>query len=84
MTHTHVGYRGNVAYEHTGKLFGHGVPVPGAVHALNHLDFVRFVGDRYRTLCGKTMGGGTTVHGATGGPAVTCKRCLAARPEDER
>lgn len=84
QTHTHVGYRENVAYEHTGKLFGHGLSVLGQVHAANYLDFQRFVGSRYRTLCGKTLGGRSAAEKADGGPAVTCKRCLRAIRRNEK
>ena len=77
-THTHTGQKNNIGHEHCGRLFGHGLPTPGAVHACNYLDSPRFVGDRYQTLCGKVLGGTATIYTDTAAHPVTCRRCKKA------
>lgn len=73
--HTHTGWKENVAYVHCGPLAGHGMEMPGVTHAMNYLDTVRWIGTRYKTLCGKVCGAAHRVF-AAGKHPVTCKRCL--------
>ena len=77
MTHTHTAQKGNVAYQHTGLLFGHDLPTAGVRHAANYHDSPRYCGDRYRTLCGRVIGGDFALYALAAGLAVTCKGCLA-------
>lgn len=73
VQYTHTAQLENVSYEHCGKLFGHDLPTAGVVHACNFLDSPRFVGDRYKTLCGKILGSRADIYSAA--RTVTCRRC---------
>jgi hypothetical protein len=77
-TYTHTGRKSDVGYAHRGSLFGHDLPTPGVTHACNYHDCPRWVGQRYRTLCGKILGGSATIYTDTAGHPVTCRRCLKA------
>jgi hypothetical protein len=77
-TYTHTGRQNNVGYEHTGRLFGHGLPTLGVVHACNYLDCHRWVGTRYKTLCGKVLGGRATIYADAAAHPATCRRCRKA------
>lgn len=82
--HTHTGYKSNTAYEHVSpRLFGHDLPSPGVTHACNYLDTVRYVGDRYKSLCGKVMGGKYAIQYLSAGLKVTCRKCLSKMRKQE-
>jgi len=76
-SHTHTGWKESVSYEHRGSLYGHSEATPGVTHAMNYLDTVRWIGTRYRTLCGKVCGAAHRVF-AAGKYPVTCAKCLRA------
>jgi hypothetical protein len=81
-TYTHVGYRREAGYVHSGRLYGH-ADYRGRGHALIGGENI-YSGRCYRALCGKDVvadhdGYSFNISPATetNGAGVYCKRCLA-------